>query len=434
MAKIFPGRWLLRSSFLLWLAGSLFSKSYAGLILEPAGDKWMYWFGDSTGNRAAASVYGAYGTNDYADYNFDDRYGQMMLDFDTTSLVPTGRGATNYTVSLLKIRLVVNYGDVFRYDPTFDSLATYRTEVDADLGRPIELYGVGYRGGFSRETFRETSPYQAANAIGNREVRNAYAMDFINGSPRDVSNNVEENFEVRPWAVGQITGQLEIDGTFSSLSLPSGGMVPIDAVMVFTVDLSDPAIRSYVQQGLDAGRLHFMVTSLYEAQKQVQKVPSFHTKEAYWHRRPPYSELYLAPQLEANVTIGSASDPDSDQDGLLNSWELQYFGNLERDGTQDANGNGMTDAEEYLWGTNPTEAGGKKPVPFISAQGTGFLVTFSTAVGRTYQVQFKDHLATGAWQPLGAPVSGTGGTQTVSDSEPSLVGRRFYRLEVRISP
>jgi len=217
----------------------------------------MYWFGDSTGNRAAASVYGAYGTNDYADYNFDDRQAQMMLDFDTTSLAPAGQGATNYTVNLLKIRLVVNYGGVFRYDPSFDSLATYRgTQVDTDLGRPIELYGVGYRGGFSRETFRENSPYQSTSSTGNRGVRNAYAMDFINGTPTDVSNNVEENFEVRPWAVGQITGQLETDGTFSSLSLPPGVTVPTDAVMVFSVDLSDPSIRSYVQEGLDAGRLH----------------------------------------------------------------------------------------------------------------------------------------------------------------------------------
>lgn len=395
----------------------------------------MYWYGDLTGNRAAASVYGAYGTNDYAEYNFDDRYAQMMLDFDTTSLAPAGQGPTNYTVNLLKIRLVVNYGDVFRYDPSFDSLATYRgTQVDTDLGRPIELYGVGYRGGFSRETFRENSPYQSTNSTGNRGVRNAYAMDFINGTPTDVSNNVEENFEVRPWAVGQITGQLEIDGTFSPLSLFSGDSVPVDAVMIFTIDLSDPSIRAYVQQGLHAGRLHFMISSLYEAQQEVVRVPSFHTKEALFHRHEDYPNLYLAPQLEANVTIGSASDPDSDQDGLPDSWELQYFGNLERDGTQDANGNGITDVEEYLWGTDPTQAGGKKPVPSITAQGAGFSVTFSTAVGRTYQVQFKDHLATGAWQPLGAPVSGTGGTQTVSDSEPSSVGRRFYRLEVRISP
>lgn len=435
MSGNFLDRSAFRGLFLLGLAGSLLSHSQAGLVSEPAGDRWMYWFGDVNGARAAASVYGAYGTNDYAAYNFDDRHGQMFLDFDTTSLAPKGQGATNYTVSLLKIRLVVNYGNVFRYDPTFDSLATYRGgQVDSDLGRPIELYGVGYRGGFSLETFRENSPYQTSGSVGNRGVRNAYAMDFISGSPTDVSNNVEENFEVRPWAVGQITGQLDIDGTFSALSLSPGTIVPVDAVMVFTVDLSDPSIRSYVQQGLHAGRLHFMVTSLYEAQQQVEAVPSFHTKEAYWHRRPPYSELYLATQMEATVAIGSSSTPDSDQDGLLDSWESQYFGNLLRDGTQDANGNGMTDAEEYLWGTNPTETGGKKPAPSIAAQGAGFTVTFPTVVGRTYQVQFKDYLTADAWQPLGSPTSGTGDAHVISDSEPSPAGRRFYRLEVRISP
>ena len=418
-----------------WFAGFFAPQLQAGLIMEPAGDKWMYWMSDGNGMRTSASVYGAYGTNDYADYNFDDRHGQMFLDFDTTSLIPGGQGATNYTVNFLKIRLVVNYGDVFRYDPTFDVLPTYRgTQADGDLGRPIELYGVGYRAGFSRETFRENSPYQATSTFGNRAVRNAYAMDFINGAPTDVSNNVDENFEVRPWSVGQITGHLDINGTFSPLNLSPGATVPLDAVMVFTVDLSDPSIRSYVQEGLNAGRLHFMITSLYEAQQQAETIPSFHTKEAYWHRRAPYSDLYLAPQLEANVTIGSVAIPDSDQDGMPDSWEVEYFGNLQRDGAQDANGNGMTDAEEYLWGTNPTELGGKKPVPSLTNQAVGFSITFPTVIGRTYQVQFRNHLFEGAWQALGAPVSGNGNSQTVSDSQVPSGGRRFYRIEVRISP
>jgi len=47
---------------------------------------------------------------------------------------------------------------------------------------------------------------------------------------------------------------------------------------------------------------------------------------------------------------------DSDHDGMDDGWELQYFGSLERDGSGDLNGNGVTDLEEYRGGTDPTAA------------------------------------------------------------------------------
>jgi subtilisin family serine protease len=44
---------------------------------------------------------------------------------------------------------------------------------------------------------------------------------------------------------------------------------------------------------------------------------------------------------------------DSDGDGLSDSWEIQYFGNLSRNGTLDWDGDGISDRGEYLAGTNP---------------------------------------------------------------------------------
>lgn len=111
-------------------------------LLEPKGDRWMYWFGDFDGARSSASVYGAYGSYDYVaeGYDFDDRHAQMFLDFDTTSIAPVGRGASNYQVTAIEIRLVVNEENQFRYDPTHDTLSTYTGEQqDTNLGRPMEL-------------------------------------------------------------------------------------------------------------------------------------------------------------------------------------------------------------------------------------------------------------------------------------------------------
>lgn len=56
-------------------------------------------------------------------------------------------------------------------------------------------------------------------------------------------------------------------------------------------------------------------------------------------------------------TMGSAaSDPDFDQDGMPDKWEVKYFGNTSRDGTGDYDHDGLNDLQEYRYGTSPTAA------------------------------------------------------------------------------
>ncbi|MEZ4525833.1 MAG: hypothetical protein R2941_07935, partial [Desulfobacterales bacterium] len=52
--------------------------------------------------------------------------------------------------------------------------------------------------------------------------------------------------------------------------------------------------------------------------------------------------------------FGPVPQEDSDKDGLPDYWEINYFGDLSPDGNQDGDGDGLTDMEEYLTGTNPT--------------------------------------------------------------------------------
>lgn len=44
---------------------------------------------------------------------------------------------------------------------------------------------------------------------------------------------------------------------------------------------------------------------------------------------------------------------DSDSDGMADSWEIAHFGNLSRNGTGDLDGDGVSDYQEYLNGTDP---------------------------------------------------------------------------------
>jgi hypothetical protein len=54
-----------------------------------------------------------------------------------------------------------------------------------------------------------------------------------------------------------------------------------------------------------------------------------------------------------SITVAAAAS-DSDNDGLPDSWEQSHFGNLDRDGSGDQDGDGLSDLAEYGYDTNPT--------------------------------------------------------------------------------
>ena len=47
---------------------------------------------------------------------------------------------------------------------------------------------------------------------------------------------------------------------------------------------------------------------------------------------------------------------DIDADGLSDAWEIQYFGNLTHGANEDSDGDGLTNLQEYQAGTNPTNS------------------------------------------------------------------------------
>jgi hypothetical protein len=53
----------------------------------------------------------------------------------------------------------------------------------------------------------------------------------------------------------------------------------------------------------------------------------------------------------------TAGPPDTDEDGMADSWELSHFGDLKATSWQDADGDGWTNLEEYLNKTHPNIGG-----------------------------------------------------------------------------
>jgi hypothetical protein len=259
----------------------------AATIAAPSLDRWMYPFSATPGSRTTASTFGAIGED-----GFDDRDAQFLVGFDTTSVAPAGLGAGNYAVGSVTVTAAVATGGVFAYDGTVDPRASYGAGgTDADAGRPVELFGVGYRNGFTRQTFAENSPFSPAGP--GEAVRNAFAADYAAGSAVDVSNNVSGTatsaaFEATPWAVGRT-------------ALAAGEIVPANTTFTFELDMTDPDVLAYVQDGLNAGDLRFALTSLHEASLGGSpSFPNFYTRENL-----------LASAAPASLTVTLVPEPSA---------------------------------------------------------------------------------------------------------------------------
>jgi hypothetical protein len=78
----------------------------------------------------------------------------------------------------------------------------------------------------------------------------------------------------------------------------------------------------------------------------------------------------------------------------------------------------------------PAAAPGTKLTALIN--GANVTISLPTQIGRSYQVQYKNNLASPSWTALGSPISGNGSVQSVTDSAPGSL--RFYRAEISSQP
>lgn len=225
----------------------------------PDFDKMIYPFSSGGGGtRQSALTFGAVGSS-----GFDNRDSQFFVRFKTSTEIQAGLTPTSYQIVSAKLTLKIQSGGAIVFDGTYDPINTYDGEGKPingdDPGRPLELYGAGYRNGFTSATVAEGTAFGSTNPTAQR-TRNIYATDFLggtglNGPSRDVSNNVLDGFNPSPFSIGQVAPS-EID---------ENGRIEEDANVVFTLDLANSDIIHYLQYSLAEGNLSFLATSLHVA-------------------------------------------------------------------------------------------------------------------------------------------------------------------------
>jgi hypothetical protein len=401
---------MLRSLLLVTFAtGAAFAQSFSTNDANPTVERWMYANATSY-EPPYAPVFGYFGEED------DTRLGQFLIGWDTAGFAPTNYGPSRYLIRQCRVTLTINRGNWFAYDPTQDDYRTYfetnhpQYLADADFGRPVELFGAGFRNGFTTATYEQTSPFGGGLAT----ERNAYAAGWsTNGVLVDVSNNVGKTntaefprFEVWPFAIGQTT------------NAAPGHLVPAGAKMRFTLNLADPFVMTYLQRGLNEGRLRFTVATLHLASGQFGNplYPDFATH---------FNQALIDPtRLELDVTV--VRDLDSNSNGLPDDWEQFYFTNLTQTASADFDGDGVSNENEFRAGTNPTEATSVFQISTFQHAGQQSELHWPNLPSRRFEVDFSDELTT--WQTLTNPAVQFPTAATAIWSETTNAPARYYRV------
>ena len=96
-----------------------------------------------------------------------------------------------------------------------------------------------------------------------------------------------------------------------------------------------------------------------------------------------------------DLTLNSIVRLDTDADGIPDSWEMRFFGNLTTaSATSNSDTDSQTDLEEYAEGTNPTLSNAPLSLVIteINNNLTSATVEFAPSLGRLYHIEATDDL------------------------------------------
>lgn len=319
------------------MVASASAQSFDASWPAPAADRWNYGFNTTPGVRNVGSVFGY--TGDL--YEFDERDGQVMVQFDTSDLITPGLGPDRYLIDSVEVTVMLADPLSGGYDPTRDEWTTHLPpedpdfEPDADPGRPIELFATGFRNGVEATTWTETTDFSLVGPFG-KEVRSAFAAEIDRkGSLIDVSNSISDRRTPTSLAVGIAEGA------------SAGDELSEGTIIRFTFDGSDPAAARWLAERLDAGRIHFSLSSLIEAQQQGGDFVDLYLRE-----NPLVTVgVRSAATLAISGTIADACNGagDLDHDCVVGGGDVGIFLSLwgTDDPEADLDGSGIVDGGDF---------------------------------------------------------------------------------------
>jgi len=123
---------------------------------------------------------------------------------------------------------------------------------------------------------------------------------------------------------------------------------------------------------------------------------------------------------------------DTDADGLPDAWEMRYFQSLNAPNgaaDADADGDGLSNQQEFRAGTNPTNTADVLRITAVQVNGSDVSISFTAVTAKSYQIERCECLLPEPWVAVKSVTAVADSVLTVSD--PGGAGRsQFYRVRL----
>lgn len=223
--------------------------SAADLTLQVQEDTWYYPFNGNRGNRTNIPVFAAPYAGGPQSFNYHDAV--MITLFGPNGTAPEyteGLAAADYDFSAVTVRLM--------HSPsTIVTEGVYAWELGVTtgseyLGSSVPLYlnihGVGSTT-VDLTTFTESSAYTGLAGAPLGTVRQPYPLNI---DPLASPQNVTETPVPTSW------GTVTVSPSYLP-NTPNASAFPVE----FELNVTNPRVKEYIQEGLSTGRLFFSIIS-----------------------------------------------------------------------------------------------------------------------------------------------------------------------------